>query len=111
MGHYSAAEDVRRLPSVVLDDHSLLLGIDIGGTKTAAGVVAADGRALSFCVEPTPRDADAATLFAFVVALAERACGGYMDRVVAAGVGCGGPMIYPDGIVSPLFIPGWGRES
>jgi glucokinase len=27
--------------------------------------------------------------------------------VVAVGVGCGGPMIYPAGIVSPLFIPAW----
>jgi glucokinase len=84
-----------------------VLGIDIGGTKTAAGVVEADGHAHSFCVEPTPHDADADTLFAFVVALAERACDGFGDRVVAAGVGCGGPMIYPDGIVSPLFIPAW----
>jgi len=107
MDPYSTAEDVRQVPAAVHDDHSLILGIDIGGTKTAAGVVALDGHALSFCVEPTPRDADAATLFAFVVALAERACGGYLDRVVAAGVGCGGPMIYPDGIVSPLFIPAW----
>jgi glucokinase len=84
-----------------------MLGIDIGGTKTAVGVVAMDGRTLSFYVEPTPRDADAESLFAFVVSLAERAYNGFRDRVVAAGVGCGGPMIYPDGIVSPLFIPAW----
>ena len=102
-----AADDARPVPSVVLDDHALILGIDIGGTKTAAGVVTADGRALSFHVEPTLRDADAEALFAFVVSLAERARDGYRDRVVAAGVGCGGPMIYPDGVVSPLFIPVW----
>lgn len=102
-----AADDARPVPSVVLDDHALILGIDIGGTKTAAGVVTADGRALSFQVEPTLRDADAEALFAFVVSLAKRARDGYSDRVVAAGVGCGGPMIYPDGIVSPLFIPAW----
>ncbi len=107
MDPYSAAEDVQRLPGGVLDDQSLMLGIDIGGTKTAAGVVDVDGQALSFCVEPTPRDADADALFALVVSLAERACDGFRDRVVAAGVGCGGPMIYPDGIVSPLFIPAW----
>ncbi len=107
MDPYSAAADVQRLPGVDLDDQSLMLGIDIGGTKTAAGVVDADGQAHSFCVEPTPRDADADTLIAFVVSLAERACDGFRDRVVAAGVGCGGPMIYPEGIVSPLFIPAW----
>lgn len=101
------ATDVRRLPADGLDDHLLILGIDIGGTKTAAGVVAANGHALSFHVAPTPHAADAETLFAFVVTLAERACDGYRDRVVAIGVGCGGPMNYPDGIVSPLFIPAW----
>ncbi|HEX5548515.1 MAG TPA: ROK family protein [Ktedonobacterales bacterium] len=107
MDPYSAADAMRRLPGVVIDDQALLLGIDIGGTKTAAGVVAPDGRTLSFHVEPTPRDADAESLFAFVVSLAERARDGFRDRVMAAGVGCGGPMIYPDGIVSPLFIPAW----
>ena len=102
-----AAPGVRRFTAVVLDDQALILGIDIGGTKTAAGVVTVDGLTLSFHVEPTPRDADAEALFAFVVSLAERARDGYRDRVVAAGVGCGGPMIYPDGVVSPLFIPAW----
>ena len=90
-----------------LTDDALILGIDIGGTKLAAGIVGADGRMLSFHAKPTPRDADAEGLFAAVISLAERACDGYRDRVVAAGVGCGGPMIYPDGIVSPLFIPAW----
>ena len=85
----------------------LILGIDIGGTKTAVGVVTAEGRALAFHAEPTPRDADAEALFAFVVGVAERACAGYRDQVAAVGVGCGGPMVYPDGIVSPLFIPAW----
>jgi glucokinase len=104
---FIVAVDVRPSLASALDDQKLVLGIDIGGTKTAAGVVAADGRALSFHVEPTPRDAEAEALFAFVVSLAERARDGNRDRVIAAGVGCGGPMIYPDGIVSPLFIPAW----
>ena len=86
---------------------SLLLGIDIGGTKTAAGVVTRKGRALTFHVEPTPQDADAGALLDFVVQASERACVGYRDQVGAVGVGCGGPMVYPDGVVSPLFIPAW----
>ena len=88
-------------------ERSLILSIDIGGTKTAAGVVTTDGRVLSFQVQPTPRGADAEGLLAFVVAVAEHARDGYSDQVAAAGVGCGGPMIYPDGVVSPLFIPAW----
>lgn len=90
-----------------IDEHSLILGIDIGGTKTATGVVDIAGRVMSFFVQPTPRDVDAEGLLDFVIALAERARDGYSDRVVAAGVGCGGPMIYPAGVVSPLFIPAW----
>lgn len=95
------------LPDITRDDRSLVLGIDIGGTKTAAGVVTADGHALSFHAQPTPQDADSGALLDFVVAVAERALDGYRGQAVAAGVGCGGPMIYPDGIVSPLFIPSW----
>ena len=84
-----------------------MLGIDIGGTKTAAGVVTREGQALSFHIEPTPQDADDEALLAFVVRVAERAGVGYRDQVTAVGVGCGGPMVYPAGIVSPLFIPAW----
>lgn len=90
-----------------IDKQSLILGIDIGGTKTAAGVVTTAGQALSFTVQPTPRDADAEELFDFILTVAHKACDGYRSQIVAAGVGCGGPMIYPDGIVSPLFIPAW----
>src|SRR6185437_4295874 len=90
-----------------LHEGSLILGVDIGGTKTAAGVVTKDGRVLSFHVQPTPRGADTEALFTFVVAVATRACEGYDDQVATVGVGCGGPMIFPDGVVSPLFIPAW----
>ena len=85
----------------------LILGIDIGGTKTAAGVITAEGRSLSFRVEPTPQKADAETLFALLVRVATSAAEGYRDQVEAVGVGWGGPMVYPDGVVSPLFIPAW----
>lgn len=99
-------DDVRHLLASTVDEHSLILGIDIGGTKTAAGVVSSGGTVVSFQVEPTPRDVDA-ELFDFVVALAEHVLAGYGDKAVAVGVGCGGPMAYPDGVVSPLFIPAW----
>ena len=94
-------------PANSQEDAALLLGIDIGGTKLAAGIVTREGRSLSFHVRPTPQDADAEALLAAVVSLAEQACDGYRDRVAQVGVGCGGPMEYPEGIVSPLFIPAW----
>jgi glucokinase len=84
-----------------------VLGIDIGGTKLAAGVVSRAGRVLSYLRQPTPHDADAEGLLAAVVALAERARGDAAVRVDAAGIGCGGPLLYPEGIVSPLHIPAW----
>jgi glucokinase len=84
-----------------------LLGIDVGGTKIAAGVVGAGGALRSFAMVPTPRDADADDLFAAVMALSERAAGEGSAPPVAVGVGCGGPMRFPDGVVSPLHIPAW----
>jgi glucokinase len=42
-----------------------------------------------------------------VVALAERACRDGALTLGATGVGCGGPMVFPEGIVSPLHIPVW----
>jgi glucokinase len=84
-----------------------VLGIDIGGTKLAAGVVAPDGDVLSYVREPTPDGADAEALLATVVALAERARRESGAAPAAVGIGCGGPMVFPEGIVSPLHIPAW----
>jgi glucokinase len=84
-----------------------ILGIDIGGTKTAAGIVAADGRALSYVREATPQGADAQRLLEFVAGVARRACAAAGVAPAAVGVGCGGPMRYPEGVVSPLHIPVW----
>lgn len=66
-------EDIQTTIADRITNEALILGIDIGGTKLAAGVVGADGRALSLCVQPTPRDADAEGLLAAVVSLAKRA--------------------------------------
>src|SRR5690348_7223268 len=84
-----------------------ILGIDIGGTKLAAGVVSRAGEVRSYLRQPTPHNVDAEGLLAVVVALAERALGDAGVSVDAAGVGCGGPLLYPEGIVSPLHIPAW----
>ena len=84
-----------------------VLGIDVGGTKLAAGVIAPDGRVLSYRRESTPTHLDAEGLLTVVVELAERARGESAETPVRLGVGCGGPMIFPEGIVSPLHIPAW----
>lgn len=84
----------------------MFLGIDIGGTKLAAGVVSSEGQILSYLREPTPHT-DAETLLAAVVRLAERARQESGRTPLAVGVGSGGPMRWPEGVVSPLHIPAW----
>lgn len=82
-----------------------MLAIDIGGTKMAAGVVAADGTLLRRTETPTPgQDAEAlfATLMSVIGAVRQ-------GEEVACGVGTGGPMAPGGEEVSPLNIPSWRR--
>jgi len=53
----------------------------------------------------TPPESDGDRLFDAVAVL----CDGVLreGRVSAIGVGCGGPMRWPSGVVSPLHIPAW----
>jgi glucokinase len=84
-----------------------VLAIDIGGTKMAAAVVDADGQVLSSDRIATLRSSSADELFNSLETLSRsvvRAAGVGVDAI---GVGCGGPMQYPAGIVSPLNIPAW----
>jgi glucokinase len=84
-----------------------VLAIDIGGTKMAAAVVDADGQVLSSDRIATLRSSSADELFDSLETLSRsvvRAAGVGVDAI---GVGCGGPMQYPAGIVSPLNIPAW----
>ncbi len=84
-----------------------VLGIDVGGTKLAAGVVGADGSVLSYVREATPKGLDGERLLAFTATRAERARRESSLEPEAVGIGCGGPMVFPEGIVSPLHIPAW----
>ena len=83
-----------------------MLAFDIGGTKLASAVVAEDGSLVGAQRTPTARSSDGERLFADLVALgrASLAAGGDVDVVSA---GCGGPMRWPEGVVSPLHIPAW----
>ncbi len=93
-----------------MGDSRPVLAVDIGGTKLAAGLVEPAGRVLTWAQTPTPRELDAEQLWRTLAAL--------IDRVIDAadvgradlqgvGCGCGGPMEWPAGLVSPLNIPGW----
>jgi glucokinase len=83
------------------------LTIDIGGTKLAVGVVDDDGNLLAAERRPTPRASSAEDLFAALVDLCREVLAQASSDFDIIGVGCGGPMEYPAGRVSPLNIPVW----
>jgi glucokinase len=86
----------------------VVVAVDIGGTKTAVAVVHTDGRLERRLVAPTTgRDADdgGEQLWQSVAGLVDSVVGD--DEPTGVGVGCGGPMRWPEGLVSPLNIPAW----
>ena len=85
-----------------------VLGIDIGGTKMAAGVVTLDGEVLSVVKIPTGGHADAEALWDALADAGDEALRqAGVDRVAGVGCGCAGPMTWPEGVVSPLNIKVW----
>ncbi len=89
-----------------------MLGLDIGGTKLAAGVVDADGRVHSFLVVPTQGEQGPRAVLDRLFALGRKALaeagaepGG---DVAAVGIGCGGPLDLDRGtLLAPPHLPGW----
>jgi glucokinase len=80
-----------------------VLAIDIGGTKLAAALVDSTGRLLGTTRMETPTTVDDEGLWQTLVSLLDRVRGA--EEITGVGVGCGGPMQWPSGIVSPLNIP------
>lgn len=84
-------------------DNEVVLAVDIGGTKLAAGRVTAGGAVEDRATVPTA-GADAEALWAALAGLVE---GVRRGDEVACGVGCGGPMAPGGTTVSPLNIHQW----
>lgn len=83
----------------------LTLAVDIGGTKFAVGLVEPDGRVVAAERAATPQGADAETLWRTLTGVLDRL--DVPDAIAGVGVGCGGPMTWPEGEVSPLNMGGW----
>jgi glucokinase len=84
----------------------VVLAVDIGGTKLAAGIVDPSGVILHRARTPTPDAGDAEAVFAALAGV----IGEVLDAGLApqaCGVGCGGPMETGKRSVSPLNIPAW----
>jgi glucokinase len=83
------------------------LALDVGGTKLAAAWVYADGNVHGRREVPTaPTDAGCGeALWQTVATLLDEVAAGELPTAV--GVGCGGPMRWPDGVVSPVNLAAW----
>jgi glucokinase len=95
-------------------DHARsVLALDIGGTKMAAGIIAPDGAIVTQARTPTPRHLDAEgiwrTLEGLVAEVMVEAGIGGPAGLAGVGCGCGGPMEWHAGLVSPLNLPSWRR--
>lgn len=86
-----------------------VIALDIGGTKLAAGAYDQSGRVLAVVRTPSaPAVLDAETLWRAVLGQLDKVDAEIAGReLLGVGVGCGGPMRWPAGVVSPLHIPSW----
>ena len=87
---------------------TVVLALDIGGTKLAAGLVDETGTVLVHDRTATPTSLDPEELWGAVVGLVDELLA-HPDAPLydGIGVGCGGPMEWPEGRVSPINIHGW----
>jgi len=86
-----------------------VLALDIGGTKLAVAVVAADGSTHGLLVEPTRKEEGPEAVIARLFELGERALAAAgLGPVAAVGISCGGPLDAAAGVLTgPLHLPGW----
>jgi glucokinase len=89
----------------------LVLGLDVGGTKLAAGVVAGDGHVLSMEVAPSRTEEGPEAMIERHLDLGRAAvatAGVPWEQIRAVGIACGGPLDPFRGVIqSPPGLPGW----
>ncbi len=88
-----------------------VLAVDIGGTKMAAGVAEPGGRLITWNQIPTMRDVNAEQLWrnleGLLLEVLDAGKVANPAELSGIGCGCGGPMEWPSGLVSPLNIAAW----
>jgi len=91
---------------------SIVLAIDVGGTKLAGAVVDGRARILGRSRVPSPTGPDPELLYEALLTCCTAALRGADARpgdLAGIGVSCAGPMVWPSGEVSPLNMPAWRR--
>jgi glucokinase len=81
-----------------------VLGVDVGGTKIAAGIVDDAGTIVREISVPTPTDNPESTFDAVCAAIDKVLAD---EPVTAAGIASPGPVDLTTGRVSPINIPSW----
>lgn len=88
-----------------------VLGIDIGGTKVAVGLVSPEGEVIGFERIPTRAQEGPSQVIGRFIELCQKTVsrlGMDWKDIVAAGVGCGGPLDPFRGLIqNPPNLPGW----
>jgi glucokinase len=99
------------VPSITEPPGALALGLDVGGTKLAAGLVAADGGVRAFATVPTQVTDGPDQVVRRLCALAAGVladAGITSADVCGAGIGCCGPVNAHTGVVhEPPNLTGW----
>ncbi|WP_027344085.1 ROK family protein [Hamadaea tsunoensis] len=90
-------------------DHDLVIGVDIGGTKTAVAAVDGDGRAYAIRVAPTPAAEGAAAILDTAARLADEVRREAVGTIAAVGVGAPGVVDARRGVVVSAtdLLRGW----
>src|SRR3954463_7736421 len=85
-----------------------VLGLDIGGTKIAVGVVDDQGSVLSYLRAPSNPERGPGESLGRLFELGHQAVADAGVDIHAVGIGCGGPLDSERGVlIAPLHLPGW----
>ncbi len=93
---------------------SLILGIDLGGTKSAATLMTPDGKIRRRESAPTPASGGADAVIPLLIALARSVLAPVTtsDTILGCGISAGAPTDAERGVVYPApNLPGWPEEG
>lgn len=85
----------------------MILAVDVGGSKLAGGLLTPDGRLVGADEVATPVTDDPEVVWDALLGLLDGMLAQHGEQPSAVGVASGGPMRWPAGSVSPLYLPAW----